>query len=349
LEPLYFLIAAVVLVVFVPALYARIMGHDGGITGREAGAIANFIPEFWAKAVLQKLRHALVFAQPRIANRDYEGEIKQAGDTVHITGIGEVTIVPYTRNTDLPPPEVLDDDTRALVIDQSMAFNFLVDDVDAAQAAGNVMDAGMESAAFGLRDLADQFVASHYTEVAGANLVGSDLDPVEISAPEHAYFWLVRLGVRLDVAKVPADGRWVVVPPWFGALLALDKRFTSAADSGSSDTLRNGQAGRAAGFDILVSHNAPHVDADVPEDIVANDKIIAGHRMGFSYAEQINKVETYRPERRFADAVKGLHLYGGKLIYPQAWAVLSAVDGVGDTPPETAINVTVNVEAPEEP
>ncbi len=79
----------------------------------------------------------------------------------------------------------------------------------------------------------------------------------------------------------------------------------------------NGQIGEAAGLTILKSNNVPNVAG-------AKYKIIAGTNMAYSYAEQIINIETYKPEKRFGDAVKGLHVYGGKLLRPKGWAVLTA-------------------------
>jgi len=96
-----------------------------------------------------------------------------------------------------------------------------------------------------------------------------------------------------------------------------DDRFVKSGTEGSEQRLLNGYIGRAAGFDVLKSNNVPNTNG-------ALYKIIAGHSIAWSYAEQVNQVEAYRPERRFADAVKGLHLYGGKTVRPTALAVLTA-------------------------
>ncbi|MFA9432937.1 hypothetical protein, partial [Egicoccus sp. AB-alg2] len=291
----------------------------------QTGDISSFVPEFWIRELLRKLRHAHIFGQPNVANRNYQGTISQAGDTVTINQVGEVTIKDYERD-DIDPPEELSTEARQLLIDQEKYFNFMVDDVDAAQAAGSVMDGGMESAAFQLRDVADRHLASFHADAAAANRIGTDVDPVSISDPAHAYFYLNRLALKLDNAGVPSEGRYAVLPTWFASLLSLDKRFTSAGDYGGGNSpLLNGEVGRAAGFNLLTSRNAPSGTDGVDTD---NDKVIAGHPMALSFAEQINKVEAYRPERRFGDAVKGLHVYGAKLVYPEAWAVGSFVDGV---------------------
>ena len=279
-------------------------------------AIDNFIPEVWSARLLMNLRKFLVYGQAGVVNRDYEGEINQAGDTVRINSIGPVTVGSYVKNTNIGDPETLTDAQQSLLIDQAKYFNFQVDDIDRAQQKPQVMDAAMQEAGYGLRDVADQFIAGLYTGVAAGNTVGDDTTPI-VPTKTNAYEYLVDLATMLTDAKVPQDGRWVVVPPWFYGLLLKDDRFVDASKSGSADALRNGQVGRAAGFDVLQSHNVPNTAG-------SKYKIIAGHPMAISYAEQINKVEAYRPEKRFADAVKGLHLYGAKLVRPAGIAVLTA-------------------------
>lgn len=283
-------------------------------------AITNFIPQIWSARLLENLRKALVYGQAGVVNRDYEGEIRQAGDRVHIHNIGPITVFDYTRNQDMPAPEQLSDERRTLVIDQAKAFNFQIDDIDAAQSNPKLMDAAMREAAYALADAADRYIASLYT--GAGNAIGSDASPVNVTS-SNAYDYLVDLSVVLDERNVPKTGRWVIVPPWFVGLLLKDERFVASGTTAAEERLQNGTVGRAAGFTVLESNNVPFVQGD-GETTLDNYKIIAGHAMGWSYAEQINKVEAYRPERRFADAVKGLHLYGAKVVRPEALVVLSA-------------------------
>ena len=91
----------------------------------------EFIPTVWAARLLVALRKALVYGQAGVANRDYEGEIRKAGNTVKIASIGDVTVDNYTTNTDIADPEVLTDEEQTLLIDQAKYFNFYVDSVDA--------------------------------------------------------------------------------------------------------------------------------------------------------------------------------------------------------------------------
>lgn len=281
-------------------------------------ALNNFIPQVWASRLLRNLKPAYVYAD--LCNRDYEGDIRQAGDTVKINSIGAVTVFDYAKNTDMPPPETLTDAQRLLVIDQAKAFNFQIDDVDAAQQQPKVMDEAMWEAAQALAQAADVFIASKYVDADAGNLIGSDAAPISITTPDAAYDQLVALRVALNAANVPQDGRFAVIPPWYEGLLLRDQRFVGYGTDPNRATLENGAIGRAAGFDIRVSTNVPAVAVTGGTAY----KVIAGSRIAWTFAEQVNKVEAYRPERRFADAVKGLHLYGAKVTRPEALAVLTA-------------------------
>lgn len=273
----------------------------------------NFIPTVWAARLLQALEKALVYGQAGVVNRDYEGEIKDKGDSVKIATVGDVTIGNYTRNTDMAV-QILEDADQMLAIDQAKFFNFTYDDIDNAQQAIATMDAAMQSAAYKLKDTADQFIAGHYIYAPADTGVGDDTTPLNALADGVAYKLLVDLGVKLDERNVPSDGRSVIVPPFFHGALLQDDRFVKYGGAGQEATLRNGMVGEAAGFRVLKSNNVPNTAA-------AKYKVIALHPMGFSYAEQIVKVESYRVEKQFANGAKGLHVYGGRLVRPQAWAV----------------------------
>lgn len=278
-------------------------------------AINNFIPEVWAAQLLSSLKKSLVYGGPTVVNRNYEGEIRDSGDTVRITSISRPTVGTYTRGSTTITPEQLTDAGRSLLIDQSKYFAFEVDDIDLRQAknGGALMNEAADEAAYGLRDVADQFIAALHTGVASANALGT----VSVTTGALAVTQLINLKVKLDNANVPNEGRYVVVPPWFHGLLLTDDRFVRVDASGTSEALRNGLVGRAFGFDILVSNNAPLVTGD-------DYAVLAGHPMAISFAEQIVKVEAYRPQDSFSDALKGLHVYGAKLVRPSAIATVVA-------------------------
>lgn len=276
----------------------------------------NFIPTVWAARLLQALDKALVYGQRGVVNRDYEGEITQSGDTVKIALIGDVTVGNYTKNTDIGDPQILTDAEQTLLIDQAKYFSFYVDSIDKAQQNVNTMEEAMRRAAYSVRDLQDQFIAASHVNVAGSNLVGDDTTPKSIDATA-AYSCLVDLKVKLDEANVPTEGRFAVVPPWYHGWLLKNSMFVSAGTVKTDTVLANGQVGSAAGFTIFLSNNVPNTAG-------AKYKIIGGHSMAYSFAQQITDLSSFKPEKRFGDAVKGLSVYGGKLVRPNAWAVLTA-------------------------
>lgn len=276
-------------------------------------ALENFIQTIWGARLLAALEKALVFGQSGVVNRDYEGEIKQKGDSVKINSIGDVEVKDYEKDTNIDDPENLNDGDQMLDITEQKYFNFAIDDVDKAQAGVSVMEEAMRRSGYKLNDRADQFIASHHTQVVAKNLLGSDAVPI-IPTADNFYDYLVDLSILLDESDVPSDGRFCVIPSWGHGLLLKDERFVGVGSMASDTVLRNGMVGQAAGFDLMKSNNTPNTNG-------TKYKVIAGHSMAFSYAEQIVKVEAYRPEKRFSDAMKGLHVYGGKLVRPYCWAV----------------------------
>lgn len=276
-------------------------------------SIDSFVPEVWSKSLLSSLKKSLVIAAPGVVNRDYEGEISDQGDTVRINSISRPTVASYVKGTTSITPEQLTTAQRSLVVDQAKYFAFEVDDVDARQAAGNVIPEAMAEAAYALADVADKYVEGLLR--AGA---ANSLSTVQIDGAADAYdLLLIPLKVELDEANVPTQGRYCLIPPWIHGRLLGDSRFIDMSASGMGDALSNGIVGRAAGFELRVSNNLPLITGD-------DYSVIAGHPSACSYAEQINKTEAYRPEDSFSDAVKGLHLYGAKVVRPDALAIATA-------------------------
>lgn len=281
-------------------------------------SIASFVPEVWSKKLLSSLKKSHVFGAPDVVNTDYEGEIAEAGDTVQINSVSRPTISTYVPGVTSITPEQLTTAQRTLVVDQAKYFAFEVDDVDKRQASGDVMSEALVEAGYGLRDVADIYLeALMRAGVASANALGTVAVPT--GTPTNAYDnLLIPLSVLLDEANVPAEGRFAIVPPWVHGRLRRDDRFIRADASGqTSVTARGGVVGEAAGFTVKVSNNCPLLTGD-------DYSVIAGHKMATSYAEQINKTEAYRPEDSFSDAIKGLHLYGAKVVRPTALATASA-------------------------
>ena len=267
-------------------------------------SLNNFIPVLWSARLLNTLNNAHVFAN--VVNTDYEGEISAQGDQVKINSIGEVTISDYTKNSNLSDPEALDAVQTILEINQAKSFNFQVDDIDAAQQKPKVMDSAMQEAGWGLANEADKLIAGFYTS-AHAEV---EKDKIVDDEPENTYEVLAEAAEKLDEKNVPREGRWVVVPPFFNAGMVLAGLMETAGSASAEFEKANGYLTRLLGFDIWVSNNLT-VSGGYTYGM-------AGSRKAISYAEQILDIEAYRPEKRFANAVKGLHVYGAKVVYPNA-------------------------------
>lgn len=272
-------------------------------------AYTNFISTVWSARLNENLRKNLIYGN--IVNHDYEGEIAGKGSTVKINTMGAVTIGNYDEATGAGDPEQLNSEQTSLAIDQAKYFNFKVEDIDQAQSNVNLIDAAMQEASYGLSDVMDQYIAGLYTGVAAGNTIGDDTTPI-VPTKDTAYDYLVDLLVKLDEANVPKQNRFVIIPSWFAGLIKKDSRFTV-----KTDVLVTGSLGTVDGAQILESNNIPNTTG-------TKYKIMAGYNGAISFAQAINKVEAYRPEKSFSDAVKGLAFYGAKLIKPTGIAVLTA-------------------------
>lgn len=302
-------------------------------------SLNNFIPQLWADTLLAALRRNLVYGA--LFNTDYEGELSRMGDTVRINAIGDITITSYTKDTDLNAPQALTDAQTMLTISQAKYFNFEIDDIDAAQAHPAVMGEAMAWAAYKMALTMDQYYAGFYTDAVTANLVGTSSSPVvpalatstNVGGGQTVFDYLVILSQYLTQQAVPKQGRWCVVPPWIKTFLTQDIRFSSFNTDAGRATILSGRLdasggnagdaylGQIDGMDVYESLNAPNLaQPSGYGNTGAQDVVLAGHTMALTKAEGINKVEAYRPPYRFADAVKGLVLYGAKTVRPYAIA-----------------------------
>ncbi len=278
-------------------------------------AITTFIPQLWSARLIEHMRANLVYVN--LFNRNYEGEIKQMGDTVHINALSDVAIKPYTKNTDIEDPDQLATTDQTLVIDQGDYFNFYLNDVDKVQSRADLMDQAMKSASYGLSDKVDRYLASLLVSGAITTGLGTTATPLyvaETGGDVDAYGLLIKIKTLLDKANIPTAGRKVVVPPEFEAIMLLDKRFASADSASAENRLTNGLVSRGAGFDVYVSNNVPNTSGN-------KYKIMASVDATSTYADQILQTEAYRREKGFDDGVKGLHVYGAKVLQPAKVAV----------------------------
>ena len=250
-------------------------------------AFSNFIPEVWSARLLEHLDKVHVYAN--LMNRDYEGEIRAFGDTVHINQVGAITISDYT-GADLSTPEELDSTMQDLAIDKAKYFNFQIKDVDNAQSNPKLVDAAMQRASYGMNDVIDQYLASLLVSGVDAGNILADDSKAVTPTSATAYDYLVDLSVKLDEANV------------------------------NQAILQGGLVGEAAGFQIHLSNNVPNTSG-------SKYKVLAGTNAAGAFAEQLVELEAYRLEKNFSDAVKGLHVYGAKVVQPKSLALLTCNKG----------------------
>ncbi len=268
-------------------------------------AINNFISTVWSENLLKKLEGQYVGVMN--CNREFEGDIDKLGATVKICGVGDVTVSDYVRNSDMKAPQELNDYAYSLNINRAKYFNFQIDDVDKAQSSPKLMDEAMKNAAAALANEADAYVYSLFE--SSSNIMHN-----EDGTAESIINNIIDAKTVLIKANVTnSDDIVVEVSPEIAALIIKAK-----IDLGSDnyDALEAGLLGKIAGCKIYVSNNIYVNESNFHQCIVRSKRAVA-------FAEQISEVEAYRPEKRFADAVKGLHLYGAKIVYPDEYMVLS--------------------------
>ena len=273
-------------------------------------SLQNFIPSVWSARIQQGLEKRYVLGN--IVNRNYEGDISGYGDQVRINSIGDITVGDYVKNSTVITPEQLSSTQQILDIDQSKYFAFYVDDVDAAQTKPKVMDEAMRKASNALTDTADQFIAAFVND-AGITVTNAAV------AKENVLELFAEVSQKLTDEHNPREGRFIVIPAWLEGVMV---RAGIELDTSNSTVLSEGFIGRFMGFDVMVSTNL-----ETEEDATL---AMAGTREAITFAEQIVSVEGYRPESSFSDAVKGLHVYGGRVVEPNALVKVEVTQDTGE-------------------
>ena len=280
-------------------------------------ALDNFIPQLWSANILSALDKAHVFAD--LCNRNYEGSIRGMGDRVKINQIGAITVSDYTKNSTSISYQDLEDAALWLTIEKSKYFAFGVDDVDAAQMNVDIMTEATRKAAYAMNDAVDTYISGLYTQAGVTSSLGTTAVPLTITAKATAgsNISVIELfgtiSQKLDEANCPVEGRWIVLPPWLVQKLTMASVFTISQTN--MDAMTNGRVAKALGFDIRMSNNLTKTSATVLNRVMAG----AGN-LAISYAEQLNKVEALRREGAFENAIRGLMLYGAKVVLPDALA-----------------------------
>lgn len=266
-------------------------------------AITNFIPELWSAQILQSFSETAIAAN--LANREYEG-VATRGNTVHIAGVVDVEIRDYKAAGRTTTADAITDTGQELLIDQEKSFDFYVDDIDRAQAAGS-LEAYTESAARGLAQDADLFLFALAAAADENPLTGS------VSSGDQAHDVVRDLRKKLNRAHVPQGSRALFVNAEFEAyLLGADSKLSSVDTSGTSAGLRDAAIGRLLGFTVYTTENLPKTDTPMA---------VAVYLPAWAYVSQIEEIESLRSNDRFADRLRGLHVYGGKIVRPEGVAV----------------------------
>lgn len=307
--------------------------YPTGSTGNGLSA-AGFIPEIWSGKLIEKFYAATVLAA--ISNTDYEGEIKNQGDTVKIRTKPTITIKDYRADGHLelerPKGSVVD-----LNIDKGKYFNTILDDVMEVQSDLNNMSMWADDASEQMKIVVDTEVltgllgqASAQNRGATAGKVSGDINLGVTGTPLAVVHngasvgevdvidVILRLGQVLDEQNIPENGRWLVVPAWFSTFIKRSELRQAYLSGDAISMLRNGRIGMVDRFTIYVSNLLPQ---GVAAGLAAGESAIyAGHSHALTFASQINNVESMRSEMTFGTILRGLQVYGYKVIDSVAMA-----------------------------
>lgn len=283
-----------------------------------ANVITAFNTNVWSDRVIDRLRVENV-AMAVAANTEYEGEIREAGDTVYVPMYGRVSWSGYKKDEDLEYQEI--GATReSFQVNDAEKFAFRIDDIEKTRADYTLEDRYAEEAAISLSELVDTKIFSYYKDAAPANVIGSAGAPITLSDTGTTSFWaqLVEAEKRFNKMNVPQTGRWIIIGPDVKAWMSKDTTLLKSAQPIAETVIRTarpgmttstapGYVGHLNGFDIFLSNNIPQ-----PADgVTAN---VFGQGRPISYASKFQVVERLRLQTKFATAVRGLILHDGKVF-----------------------------------
>lgn len=285
----------------------------------------NFIPEIWSGKLIENFYDTTVLAA--ISNTDYEGEIKGQGDTVNIRTQPNITIRDYVKGQNLVV-ENPDKPKLQLLIDKGEYFACVEDDIDKVQSDVNLMDMWSKDASEQMKIKIDQRVLTDILpdvaatnkgtaagRISGAFNLGSSVSPLTVtkdgaSSTTSVTELIVDMGTVLDENNCPESGRFLVIPARMAGLIKKSELKDASLAGDSQSVMRNGRLGMIDRFTIYVSHNLN----------VSSGKfsIIGGTKMGLTFASQMTEMETIRSESTFGDIIRGLQVYGYKVVKPEA-------------------------------
>nr|DAT14470.1 MAG TPA: Major capsid protein [Caudoviricetes sp.] len=271
-------------------------------------AYSAFIPEIWSQKLNYMLSKDCVMLQ--CVNRNWEGEIKNQGDKVKIITPADVAI--STLSSSNITYDELEPTSQDLVIDQKKFFAFKINDVAQVQANADIMEAHLKNAKKAIEEVQDAYILSLHAEVDTKNVVGSEETAVTLDK-STIYSKFVELALCLKNSNAVSSGvrPWVVINPTIESYLLQSSEFIGAHNV-ADETLREGAIGRIAGMDVLVSTNLT--------DVAGKYYVLAGTNEAITFASQLSKIESLRDKDSFSDLVRGLYLYGAKVVQPKALA-----------------------------
>lgn len=297
------------------------------VAGGRPNYSGNFIPEIWSGKLIENFYDATVLAA--ISNTDYEGEIRSMGDTVNIRTTPEITIRDYVKGQTLTV-ENPDKPKLQLVIDKGEYFACVEDDVDKVQSDINLMDTWSKDASERMKikidqrvltDLLPDIAATNKGATAGEQSASFNLGtsgaPLSVTkdgagGTTSVVDLIVDMGTVLDEANAPEGDRYLVIPAKMAGLIKKSELKDASLTGDGTSVVRNGRLGMIDRFTIYVSHNL-YVDS-------GKYSLIAGHKMGFTFASQMTEMESLRAESTFGNIIRGLQVYGYKVVKPEAIA-----------------------------
>ena len=297
-----------------------------------------FLPAIYSKKVLNFFRKASVVEA--ITNTDYAGEISAYGDSVNIIKEPVISVYDYTRGQDTTQTKLTDQEL-SLVVDSAKAFKFIVDDIETKMSHVNFKEVASSSAAYALRDSYDAAViatmfsgvsssspdhvlgADNATDLAAGTFDGTGNLDIGFGSSEHDPIdVMARMSRLLDEQNVPEEGRWFVASPDFYEQLGqASSKLLSVDFNAGQGSIRNGlvSSGKLRGFDMYKSNN-------IAATTNAAGKCLAGHISSTATAQTIISTEVLRDPSSFGDIVRGLHVYGAKVLRGEA--LVSAFYGI---------------------
>lgn len=285
----------------------------------------NFIPEIWSGKLIENFYDSTVLAA--ISNTDYEGEIRNQGDTVNIRTQPNITIREYVKGQNLVV-ENPDAPKLQLVIDKGEYFSCVEDDIDRVQSDIKLMDMWSKDASEQMKIKIDQRVLTDMLpgigalnkgatagQQSGAFNLGTTGAPLTVTkdgagSTTSVVDLIVDMGTVLDEANVPESDRFLVIPARMAGLIKKSELKDASLTGDSATPIRNGRLGMIDRFTLYVSHNL-NVSS-------GKTSLIAGHKMGFTFASQMTEMETLRAQSTFGNIIRGLQVYGYKVVKPEA-------------------------------